>query len=438
MALSTNVNHSYRPSSTLVTDKYTPLLNIQADKPDKAAIDNMVNNRIGTFATQNIQVDGLTFLSAQTIDQLSAGEQGKSPALVVISSNRSKWIKARYDNAEGIVQGILPVTTHFTSVMDTRALQAGAVPLFLPIRLGTVEAANRNVYVFVTPNEFQQYRTELAGTGVIVVAWRGDGVGRLAGFGASRYAALEFFKYINGQNNARCSRIWMIDDNVAYIRAFPGWGVVEGALGTGFGLGFKGTTNVTADGVYTSRISVDDQPAASTAAPATAPLLQQAVLWNVARFRETGYSFSPYFIASAEDSSLTKFLNNLADTNCRYYSACEVFKGNVDVYDDAGARSKDRTDKFRRVLLAACYKGRNAVPITSPDVLGATDLGAIITAARTAAKSPPRIPEVESETIEQTYSKAIEQLMSMALTLKIALPAAVFTPPAVAIDSKIV
>src|ERR1700733_1292076 len=175
MPLSSALNVNYRPSSVNVTQKYTPLNNIQALVGDIVPIQAMVQNRINTFVNMGVRVTRLTYLATHTIDRFATLEAGNGSPLVVVSSNRAGWIKARYDNAAGILEGIRPPVTHFTDVMDTRALAAGAVPFYLPIRLGTVDAANRNVYVFVASDEYKEYSTQLAGTGITVVSWRTEG-----------------------------------------------------------------------------------------------------------------------------------------------------------------------------------------------------------------------------------------------------------------------
>lgn len=420
MALSSSLNTTYRPSSPNVTQKYTPLNNIQVSTGDTTAVQQIANGRIGAITSMGIRVDRLTFLADHTIDWYASREQGNNSPLVVVSSNRSAWIKNCYENAEGILSGITPAVTNFNSVMDTRALQAGAVPFYIPIRMTAVEAATRNVYIFVAADEYNEYRTNLKDTGITVIGWRTDGEA-IAGFGASRYAALEFFKYINRTNGASAS-IWMLDDNVAYIRAFPGLAVVEGQLGTSYGLGFKGSTQVSSDSTFTA-MSQNAQPAAAAAtAHEKAPILQQAVLWNVNLFNASNYTFSPYFITSAEDTSLTKFLGQ---DNCQFYGGCEIFKGMATYDNTIKVRALQGA---KNLLIDYCYKAPPAIAFTSDVVSGAKTLGEVIIAARDADTSPPKISGVASEeTVGQTYSKAVEQILSAALDKKIALPAAVFT-----------
>lgn len=431
MALSSALNTTYKPSSVNVTQKYTPLLDLNATNADSVAVRNMAQNRIDAFTNLGVRVNRLTYLSAESITTYARREAGKSSPLAVISSNRSRWIKERYENAAGILDGITPAVTNFTSVMDTRALSAGATPFYLPIRMSNLEAAARNVYIFVAHDEYNQYKRELNGTGITVIGWRTDGEEQLSGFGASRYAALEFFKYINRSNGASTS-VWMLDDNVAYIRSFPGLAAVEGQLGALFGLGFRGGTQAHTDPVFTA-ISQNAQPApVAPGAHAQAPILQQAVLWNVALFNANSYSFSPYFITSAEDTSLTKFLGA---ANCEYYNGCEVLKGLATLDNTIGVRALQGS---KRQLLDYCYRIKNDVPFACGAVPAANTLDQVIVAARSAATSPPRITDVATEeSVAQTYSKALEQTLTAALANNVALPAATFNPGPLQITSKL-
>src|ERR1700744_5236951 len=145
MPLSSALNVNYRPNSINVTEKYTPLNNIQVAKGgDTAVVQGMAQNRIDTFATIGVGINRLIYLT-QDINTIIDREKGNDPPLVVISSNRSTWINSGYRKAMEILQGL--GEKYFTDVNDVRALQEGAVPFYLPVRLGEATAKKRTVYM---------------------------------------------------------------------------------------------------------------------------------------------------------------------------------------------------------------------------------------------------------------------------------------------------
>lgn len=431
MALSSELNSSYRPSSALVTEKYTPLLNIKATKSDKETLKVAANNRIKIFQDIGIQVSRITYLSTESMGIYAAKELNKNSPLVVVSSNRSGWIKKGYDKANKILEESSPPITNFNTVTDPLAFKNGAVPFYLPVRMSAQEAATRNVYIFVASDEYQTYYNALKDTNMTVIGWRTEGNERLSGFGASRYAALEFFKHLN-KNYNKCNSIWMLDDNVAYINTFPGLATVEANLGTFFGLGFRGGTVVKDESDFLKIAKTTIHPPVAGNAYKDAPILQQAVLWNIKAFVADNYSFSPYFITSAEDTSLTKFLGL---KKCKYYSGCEIIKG-MTAPDNGLPARVFQAEKLN--LISYCYKAKDEIPFSSPAVPDIKTLSGVITAAREALTSPPKIPDIaDQENISQTYSKAVEQILSAALDQNVPLPEGLFSLPVPSITTKL-
>lgn len=431
MALSSELNSSYRPSSALVTEKYTPLLEIKLEKSDTKLIQEIVQNRIEVFADMDVKVDRLTYLAIESLEHYAELEVGKNPPMVVVSSNRSGWIKNGYDKANRILESIFPSEPSFKTVTDPRVLKEGPVPFYLPIRMTPEEASTRNVYLFVANDEYYTYYKAFKDTNITVIGWRTEGTLRLTGFGGSRYAALEFFKLLLSKYKV-CSSIWMLDDNVSYIRNFPGLAAVEGQLGTLFGLGFNGGTQVIAESKFIEMAKLPAPTPVAANLHSEAPILQQAVLWSVAQFLKADLSFSPYFITSAEDTSLTKFLGL---KNCKYYSGCKILKGETYPDQSIGVEVLQET---KNILLNCCYQAKYDVPFSCAVVPQAKTLSTVITEARDAATSPPKIVNVaDEENLQQTYSKAVEQILSMALTKNIALPERLFKPPGLWIASKL-
>src|SRR5262249_48206272 len=101
-------------------------------------------------------------------------------------------------------------------------------PIYCPGRLG--KAANRNVYIVVHLNEYTTYCNALARYPVTVVGWSFPGLplyesvydirqarplySTLAGFGASRFAAIEFCKKLSALAGGSMPLAWHFDDNV--------------------------------------------------------------------------------------------------------------------------------------------------------------------------------------------------------------------------------
>lgn len=448
MPLRARINGNYNPASPNITNKYQPLRAVQVATPgDDVAVQNMATNRIDTLNYVGVQVNSLTYISKNTIANYAVLEAGRNPPLVIVSSNRASWIAAGYQRAMTIL-GTLGVG-NFTSVNDVRALQNGPVPFYLPVRMSAAESANTSVYMFVASEEYKYYRDELLDTGITVIGWRSDGYEALAGFGASRYAAMEFFKCINRQAGNPCPNIWMLDDNVCYIQGFPGFAGVNaqmtgGLLGNKIGLGFRGG-DVVADAVLTA-LSVAGAPAAVAAnAYVQALFLQQAVVWNVARFNTppiapvNPFTFSPYFITSAEDTSLANFLRaNYTLNSCMYYAGCTILKG-ITTYDNSDGYLAVLRSKGD--LINYCYGLKNDVPYATdmtPPNPPPTTLDGVATAGRLGTTAPPMLPVVAgSETIGQTYSKAVEQTLSLSVRAGVPPPANVFTPAIPHITSKL-
>ncbi len=348
MPITANLNANYL-NSNLVNQKYQPLQNITFVGEDDC-IGPLVTQRKEVMNHLNISTSPLIFIGAELTTVCDTeGQEGMLPPLAVISSNRSGWIRETYDNGIGILNG----KTNFIDVNDKAALVAGPVPFYCPYRLSAAETGHRNVYIFVFASEYNIYAKALAGTNMKVVGWKfGTNKNKenpeCVGFGASRYAAIEFFRNIYRINSekedmpVKTGQVWLIDDNTVYINNFPGFANVESVMTEkGYiGIGFKGGTT----GEPASYFSGDGfQKAAFNAATRInleyTPILQQAVLWNIAALTTNDMNFSPLFFSSGEDGSFTRYINQCLNPKgeiaspCQLYSPCKVLKAET-TYDN--------------------------------------------------------------------------------------------------------
>jgi hypothetical protein len=252
-----------------------------------------------------------------------AAEQHALPPLIVVSSNRSNWIASGVLAATRQLQKL--GVPHFDNVSDLRALTAFAdqtvsPPIYCPARLGA--DPNRNVYVLVHSSEYKAYRANLEGTGITPIGWAFQSplgaTQRIVGFGASRYAAIEFCKHLC-RSGAGWRTAWLFDDNVIALTSFAGLKTTEDALAKDRNLacaGFHGGSNADifeASPNFARKEIAEGRGGQAAKLPESKPpgILQQAVLWNI--------------VTSAEDVSL----GNYFDTHkvpYLYYQSIGVMK----------------------------------------------------------------------------------------------------------------
>lgn len=279
----------------LINQKYSPLV-FDRDYPpssDKDFYTKIYRTRIKALSDDNVFPRKLS-LFTRAWPVVAAG----TPPMVVISSNRAEWMKQLFDNAAAKNE-----VAAFTGYIDATTFQNGPVPWYAPLR------SQRPVFIVVHNTEYGYYLKMLGGfDNVYVVGWRipfiqGKFGFGLAGFGASRFAALELVKKL-GYTYA-----WLVDDNVVNINGFPNrLTTMEANMGAGIAaIGFRATTsNVTKVGKYdgTVTFATEDFDFGAQAAG----LLQQVVLWNVGLLKTDDFTVSPYFVASNEDVSLSNYL----------------------------------------------------------------------------------------------------------------------------------
>ena len=347
MPITTDKNTGYGPP--LVNQKYAPLENIQFQPTDSPVYTALITNRARILRAANRLGQSLTLATRKWSDVIAAEKRSPLPPLVVISSNRSAWIAAGLAAAQ-LQLACLP-SHAFANASDLNALtacmgQSPSPPIYTPARVG----ADRNVYIVVQMMEYLTYKRALANSGITPVGYQFDRSGggprhlNLVGFGASRFAAMEFCKFLRNQAAKPWNYAWLVDDNVVALTNFAGFAAVEAALQpTEVCAGFQGGTS--AETFKTNRDWAQTEVDASRGGqwatlPTDAPpgIVQQMSLWNVQYLDDNHLNFGPIYITSAEDLSITNYFNSQG-IPYRYYGGIGVRKEET-TYDDGTAGQK--------------------------------------------------------------------------------------------------
>ncbi|MFD9720372.1 hypothetical protein [Streptomyces sp. NPDC059076] len=345
----------------MVNQKYSPLADISYDPADEAVYSRLLTSRMALLRSRNLLGSALELSTSrwETVKNAERGRQNPLPPLVVVSSNRAGWIGAAIQkgldelNSRGIEA--------FDNVSDLRALagynkDGPTPPLYAPSRAG----ANRGIYVVVHAAEYEHYQKQLGDTGITVVGWRfmpepAQRNERMTGFGASRFAAMQFCKTLRSDTGGRWNSAWILDDNVVALTNFPGFKAVEDALGDHACAGFRGGTRAKSrDEVRTwAADEITENRGGQAAGPlqaAAVGLIQQAALWNVARFEANHLNFSPAFVASAEDVSIGNYFDAIG-TDYQYYGGIGVTKEEVTFHDDSKGAKAVKICRTRMTVL---------------------------------------------------------------------------------------
>jgi hypothetical protein len=437
MAITANVNAGYDPNSPNVTEKYTPLAGIQYVTADQATYSWMLTNRYNILKNLNlIGVDLTLAVPAWATIAAAEGTAGRLPPLVVVSSNRAKWIKGGIDAAATKLARL--AIANFANASDLRALttqhdQTQSPPIYCPTRVG----ANRGVYIVVQTSEYAFYKKTLAGTNVTVVGYEFDKLKSprktfLAGFGASRYAAIEFCKALRtasgnvalaGAGGAiRWDYAWLIDDNVVAVSPFPGLAAVEGVMGANIaaaGLGGKSHAETFAS----NRDWADDEIAAGRGVQTAnmpnpnvpAEILQQMVLWNINYLATNHLNVSPIYVTSAEDTSIQNYLE-ARNITYRWYGGLGIRK---ETTTSDGTKFSAQVGAARDKLTKLMADSESAISGTPPPPIE------IVT---TAVNAQPQVlglfvdahvPKLGGDASKQAKAKcqAVEQITSGAIKL---------------------
>jgi hypothetical protein len=365
MAITTDKNTQYGPP--LVNQKYAPLLGPAFLLADRPIYSGLLNNWMAMLRAGGLIGQQLVLAVPNWATTILA-EAGHLPPLVVVSSNRAAWIRQGID-AGGTQLQYLGAAA-YNSASDLRALTDLAnlgisPPLYAPSRIG----ANRNVYMVVNIAEYTNYKNQLAGTAITPVGWyfnRPAGAQRnmrMVGFGATRFAAMEFCKTLRRLATppggvAPWNSAWIIDDNVVALSAFAGFAAVEAALGANACAGFRGGTlaeTPATDKLWAQTQIANGRGQQAANLPASQPpgIVQQIALWNVDYFDNNRLNFGPLFITSAEDTSIASYFNR-AGIPYQFYGGIGVIKENPTHDNGPGAAilNTNRQDLARWITTA--------------------------------------------------------------------------------------
>lgn len=313
MPLVLNARNNPLYGGNLINQKYKPL-----DNPTLAAIDSAYYRQL--FADRQGLLTGINAYPPSPLDfygNLPVAVPAVAP-LVVVSSNRANWMQTILQNA--VDHG------PFTGYLDATSFHSDVVPWYSPLRSG------RPVYIVVHWSEYDYYEARVgnnAFANVTVVGYKFTAAAPaldIVGFGASRYAAVQLMIH-RGYHQA-----WTVDDNVVNVNGFPNTlAVVEALMPLAgvpppiWGISFTGATaNTGANTIYNAGTLTFAANALNFGA--TQPgLLQQVVLWNLDQLRAANINYSPLFVASNEDVSLSNYLQfNQHDE--RIITACSIVK----------------------------------------------------------------------------------------------------------------
>jgi hypothetical protein len=312
MPLVLNARNNGLYGGNLINQKYKPL-----DNPALAPVDHNYYRQL--FSARQALLTGINAYPPSALNfygNLPIPAVAVAP-LVVVSSNRANWMQTILQNA----------VTHgpFTGYLDATSFHSDVVPWYAPLRSG------RPVYIVVHWSEYDYYEARVGGgafPNVTVVGYKFTAAAPaldIVGFGASRYAAMQLMI------NQGYHQAWAVDDNVINVNGFPNTlAVVEALMPLAgaaaiWGIGFTAATaNTGANTLYNAgTLTFAANPLNFGA---TAPgLLQQVVLWNLDQLRAANLNYSPLFVASNEDVSLSSYLqfNHLDE---RIITACSIVK----------------------------------------------------------------------------------------------------------------
>jgi hypothetical protein len=386
MPITTDKNTQYGPP--LVSQKYAPLLDPQFAVGDRAVYTALITNRAANLRAANRLGRDLT-LATPNWTNVVAAEAAHLPPLVVISSNRSGWIAAGIAAAQTQLDYLRIAA--FPNASDLRALgandqQAQSPPIYIPTRIG----ANRNVYIVVNMLEYTTYKTALFALGITPVGYEFDSSGggprgvSLVGFGASRFAAMEFCKLLRqlaaaaAGGNAPWNYAWLVDDNVVALTNFAGFAAAEAALqGTEVCAGVHGGTK--AESFLTNRDWARREVTAgrggqAAALPASNPpgIVQQIALWNVQYLDTNHLNFGPIYVTSAEDLSITNYFD-IRRIPYRYYKGIGVRKEDTAYDNGDGGTALNNARKGIAGFVTRCESKAGALPAPPPTMIQPVD-----------------------------------------------------------------
>lgn len=377
MATKVLPNPEYKNGETVNT-KYNPFApGLRLAEADKALYGKMLTNRTALLKSMNLMPRTLQ-LVCRDWAVIERAEVDKKPPLVVISSNRANWIKDGVAAADAELKK--RDLDYFTSVNDFRALRATngqtvSPPIYCPSRLGA--DPQRSVFIVVHRSEYGKYKTALANSGMNVIGWGFEGPDEsppFVGFGASRFAAIEFCKTLRAKVNDLgkvWDYAWLIDDNVVALENFAGLESVEAALAQKVCAAFKGA-NCPSPFTKIKSWALAVGPPPNKLPPSNSyGVLQQVGLWNIKLLADQFLNFPPTFLTSAEDLSLTRYFTyqgiqylvyDVIPTSARQPRPILVVKETAKLDDDGGGE----VNKARQYYAALFAKTESGLPQAKP------------------------------------------------------------------------
>jgi hypothetical protein len=331
--------------------------------------------------------------------ELPVAGQTKKPPLVVVSTGRATWIAAGIATA-AVRGGNFAGPADRTAVKKAPLEPAGRVSpaLYIPSRNPPnppVAPRDRNVYVVVNIAEYAYYKRKLAPSGIIVVGFSFGEAGlsrrnlSMLGFGACRYAAIEFCKRLRNRfiavhpASSIWTKAWVMDDNVVGVNNFQGLEQVEAQLPANeAAAAFTGASRI--DTPAGSQAWAAQQQQANLAAPQPTGLLQQMVLWNIALLDAQGLNIAPMFLTSAEDGSLTNQFR-LLNVPYQVYAASTVKKEQTggEAPPNTGAKQVSAARARLHKTVVALESQVSANPPPPVQVIGKTRENGVLSAAST-------------------------------------------------------
>jgi hypothetical protein len=418
MTAAAKYNNQYKVSA-LTNQKYLPLADVLCIE-DKAIYNKLLLSRLTQLIQRRMVTQLLEFTTSVPRATVIANEVGHLPPLVVVSAGRSAWLQDSLTTARDAA------TPDYGNVSNLEALTEAPEASELPVLYSSKRRGpNRNAYVVVHSSEFAAYRQATAGMNITVVGWqfrKAPGINEaITGFGASRYAAVEFCKLLRRATAApRWNYAWLLDDNVVALTNFAGFPRVEAAMNpTTVAAGFQAATTIMTrkqvmEVVYKELAlgrgnEVDTLPSVNT----ESGIIQQASLWNIQYLDDNFLNFSPVYATSAEDTSITYYLKMTGKTFL-LYPGIEVIKSQAT--SDGGAVNplanlrRDFTEMFARHE-SATIPGEPSPPPVMVDVVGTTPTSSVTMSVfvRTYFGTDPSPDEVASRAMEQITVESIRQ-----------------------------
>lgn len=414
MTVGAKPNGNYKVSE-LTNQKYLPLDNVTFT-PGSNVYDGLLISRLNRLIQRKLVTQRLEFTTSVPRATVIANEAGHLPPLVVVSANRATWVQDSLTTAQNLATADYGDVGNLNALLETPAGEVLPV-IYAAKRRGQ----NRNTYLVVHSSEYAAYRRTTAGLNVTVVGWqfrKAPGhTEAITGFGASRYAAIEFCKLLRRLSPAPpWNYAWLVDDNVVALTNFAGLAAVEAAMGPAtVAAGFQadtriGTTDDVLRKVYQRGIGpVNALPPVDT----TNGIIQQTSLWNIAYLDTNHLNFSPAYVTSAEDTSITYYLKATGKLFL-FYPAIGILKCKALPDQFPSNPLADKRQEFTAMFTryeSSTIPAQPAPPPVTIDVTGSAPAGTLVVSSfvRKYFGTDPLPDEVGSRMLEQITVESIKQ-----------------------------